>query len=533
MTSIRMLRRIRIARAATLLLVPIVGARLSAQSTAHTRNPLDGFDAYVAAAVKAWEVPGLAVAVVKDDSIVLARGFGVRTLGSPEPVDEHTRFAIGSTTKAMTAAAVAMLVDEGKVRWDDPVTKHLPSFQLSDPYVTRELTVRDLLSHRSGLPGADALWYASPNSFDDILRRLRYLKPAASLRSRYAYQNVMYAVAGQVVAAASGTRWSEFVQRRILRPVGMSETLTSHRRLAGQANVATPHLRVNDTVRAVAYRDLDNIAPAGAVVSSALDMARWIRVLLDSTRVRPAGPGPASPVADGQAGARLVSDSSFRQLFTPQFLVPAADYYPAARQAHPHFTAYGLGWFLQDYRGRLVAMHTGSIDGMTAIVGMLPEERVGVVVLANLDHAELRHALMYRVFDLYLDPPNVATHKDWSADLRTLYGGLAKEARAAERKALASRVPRTRPTLPATAYAGTYADSLYGDVTVRVEAGRRLVAHYGPAYVGELEHWHYDTFRARWRDPALGTSFVTFTLDPARMHVVGASVEGLGDFGRR
>ena len=532
MTLSPALPRVTIAWAATLLAIPAVGARLAAQSAAPAGNPLAGFDAYIATAVKAWEVPGLSIAVVKGDSIVLARGFGVRTLGSPERVDEHTRFAIGSTTKAMTTAAVAMLVDEGKVRWEDPVTKHVPGFQLYDPYVTRELTVRDLLTHRSGLPGADALWYASPNSFDDILRRLRYLKPASSLRSRYAYQNVMYAVAGQVVAAASGMPWSEFVRRRILQPVGMSGTLTSHHSLAGQTNVATPHLRVNDTVRAIAYRDLDNIAPAGGVVSSALDMAKWMRVLLDSTRVRPAGQG--SPVADGRAGTRLVSDSSFRQLFTPQFLVPAADFYPAARQAHPHFTAYGLGWFLQDYRGRLVAMHTGSIDGMTAIVGMLPEERVGVVVLANLDHAELRHALMYRVFDLYLGAPAGGALKDWSADLRTLYGELATRARDAGRKALAGRVPGTRPTLPLPVYAGTYTnvDSLYGDVSVRAEGGR-LVARYGPAYVGELEHWHYDTFRARWRDPALGTSFVTFTLDPARTRVVGASVEGLGDFDRR
>ena len=520
--------------AATLLVAAFcVAPTLAAQQpTTHgpqpSPDPLAGFEAYVAAAVKAWEVPGLAVAVVKGDSVVFARGFGVRTLGRPDRVDEHTLFAVGSTTKAMTTAALAMLVDEGKVRWDDPVTKYVPTFQLYDPYVTRELTVRDLLTHRSGLPGADALWYASPNSFDDILRRLRYLKPAASVRSRYAYQNIMYAVAGRVVAAASGVPWDELVRRRILQPLGMTETLTGYAGLAGRPNVATPHLRVDDTLRAVAYRNLDNIAPAGAVNSSAADMAKWVRALLDSTRLRGASDGR------GAGGARLVSDSSFRQLFTPQFLVPTASYYPAARQARPHFTAYGLGWFLQDYRGRLVAMHTGSIDGMSAIVGMLPEERLGVVVLANLDHAELRHALMYRVFDLYLGAPAGGALKDWSADLRALYGGLAKEAREAERKALAGRVPGTRPTLPLPAYAGTYTnvDSIYGDVTVRPEENR-LVAHFGPAYVGPLEHWHHDTFRVRWRDPTLGTSFITFTLDPAHKRVTGASVEELGEFGRK
>jgi len=490
---------------------------LLAASAGAQRAPLRGLDAYVAQAVKEWEVPGLAIAVVKGDSTVYARGFGVRTLGKPEPVDEHTLFAVGSTTKAMTVAVLATLVDEGKVRWDEPVTTYLPAFQLHDPYVTREITVRDILTHRSGLPGADALWYASPDDLDAILRRLRHVKPASGLRAGYAYQNIMYATAGRVAAVAAGAPWDELVRRRILEPLEMTETLTGYAGLAGRGNVATPHIRVDDTVRAIAYRNLDNVAPAGAVNSSVADMAKWIRFLLDSARLRG---GPT-------AGRRLISDSSYREMLTPQFLIPSASYYPAAREAHPHFTAYGLGWFLQDYRGRLVAMHTGSIDGMTAIVGMLPEERLGVVVLANMDHAELRHALMYRVFDLYLGGPA----RDWSAELRGVYGRLDAAAKEAERTVERGRVAGTRPTLPLDAYAGTYTDSLYGDVTVRVEGGA-LVARHGPMFVGPLEPWHYDTFRAHWRDPALGRSFITFALDPARQKVTGAAVEGLGDFVR-
>ncbi len=476
-------------------------------------GPLQGFDGYVATAVRDWEVPGLAVAVVRNDSVVFMRGFGVRTLGKPDPVDEHTLFAIGSTTKAFTTTALAMLVDEGKVRWDDPVTKYLPGFQLADPSVTREFTVRDLVTHRSGLPTADLLWYASPNTAGEIIRRLRFLKPASSLRSRYAYNNNMYAVAGAVIAAASGMPWEEFVRRRILLPLGMTSTLTGVGGLATRPNVATPHRPIDDTIRAIPYRNLDNIAPAGAMNAGVADLAKWVRFQLDSARV---------------GGRRLVDSTSYREMLAPQFVIPPESFYPAAQLARPNFIAYGLGWFLQDYRGRKLVMHTGSIDGMSALIGMLPEERLGVIVLANLDHAEVRHALMYHVFDLHLG----GTSRDWSAELRKLYGEASDRQRTAVRKAESARVASTRPSLPLGAYAGTYTDSLYGDVDVRVEKGA-LVARFGSGYVGDLEHWHHDVFRARWRDRVLGRSFLTFKLDPARQGVTAVSIEGIGEFTRR
>jgi len=404
-----------------------------------------------------------------------------------------------------------MLVDEGKVRWDDPVTKHLPRLQLADPYVTRELTVRDLLTHRSGLGTVDAVWYASPNSFDEIARRLRYLQPVSSLRSRFAYQNVMYATAGQVIAAASGMSWDAFMRERLFAPLGMTESNTSVTALPALANVATPHDRVDDTVRAVPYRSLDNIAPAGAVNSSILDMARWVRFQLDSGRV---------------SGRRLVQAAAFAEMFRPQVIVPPAGFYPTATLTRPHFVTYGLGWFLHDYRGRAVAMHTGSIDGMSAIIGMIPEERVGVVVLANLDHAELRHALMYRVLDMAVGAPA----RDWSTEMRAMYGARSTQARGAERRRDSLRVTGTRPSLALERYAGTYADSLYGEATVRLENGV-LVATLGSGRVGELAHWSYDTFRARWRDRALGNSFVTFSVGPdGRPRAM--EVEGVTTFGR-
>jgi CubicO group peptidase (beta-lactamase class C family) len=265
----------------------------------------------------------------------------------------------------------------------------------------------------------------------------------------------------------------------------------------------------------IAYRNLDNIGPAGAINSNVLDMARWIRVQLAGGRV------------DGQPrGERLVDSASFREMYTPQMLIPMAEYYPAARLAKPHFTAYGLGWFLQDYHGHMVAMHTGSIDGMSAIIGLLPEQRLGVIVLANLDHAELRHALMYRVFDLYLKQPE----RDWSADVRVVYRKLEAEAKEAEKRQEAQRVTGTRPSLPLEAYAGRYVDSLYGNTQVRLERGA-LVTSLGPGFVGDLEHWHFETFRARWRDRALGTDLITFTLTPDGK-VGTLAIKDIGDFER-
>jgi CubicO group peptidase (beta-lactamase class C family) len=415
-------RRVRRTLAAALLVIPI-----TAQAQ---QGPLQGLEAYVEQGMRVWEVPGLALAVVKDDSVVLARGFGTRTLGRDEPVDEHTSFAIASTTKAFTATAVALLVDEGKVRWDDPVSMHVPGFQLANG-LGAQLTVRDLLTHRTGLPTSDFLWYASGSTTDDILHRMRFLRPFASPRSRYMYNNTAYMVAGQVVQSASGMPWGEFVRTRILQPLGMRETLTGFVGLDARGNVATPHLEIDGAIQPIRYLNFDNIGPAGSMNSSVHDVARWIRFQL----------------ADGEwEGRRLLSQTQHREMLSPQFVIPQAQYYPAAQLAKPNFTAYGLGWFMQDYRGRKLAMHTGSIDGMTALVAMVPEERLGLVVLINLDHAELRHALMYRIIDAYLGGPE----RDWGRCTRGWKSARRPGAASASRGGCGGRAPRWRcPRTPA------------------------------------------------------------------------------------
>jgi len=458
-------------------------------------KPLDGLDDYVAKAVKDWRTPGLAVAVIKNDEIVFERGYGVRELGKPGAVDEHTLFAIGSTTKAMTAALAAMLVDEKKLEWDAPVARYLPWFQLKDPAVSREVTVRDLLTHRAGLGNADFLWYGQRNSTEEILRRVRLIDPAYSMRSGFIYQNIMYAAAGAVIESASGKSWPEMIRTRIFEPLGMKDSQATAARLASLPNVASPHALVDGRVRVIENASVDPVAAAGAIWSSVDDMSKWMKLMLDGGRV------------GGPSGKRLLSEESFHELFAPQTIAPY-EMYPTTRITKPHWMTYGLGWFQQDYRGEALDFHTGSIDGMVAIHGLVRDEGLGVYVLGNLDHAELRHAIMYTVIDRYAGRQD----HDWNADFLKLYDGLKKEADQERATRIAARVAGTSPSLPLAKYAGSYSDSLHGNVSVTLEgAGLRL--QYGTAFVGPLEHWHYDTFRAKWEAAWREPDLVTFVLD--------------------
>lgn len=484
------------------LFVLLFVARLHAQDT-----PLENFGAYVEQAVSDWQVPGLAVVVVKDGEVVFAQGYGVRTLDESTPVSTQTLFAIGSTTKAMTATAIGMLVDEGRVDWDDPVTKHLPWFQLHDPYVTREVTVRDLLTHRAGLGNADYLWYEQDAERSEILNRVRYVEPAYSLRSGFIYQNIMYAAAGEVVAQLSGKPWAEFIQTRILDPLGMTATVPTAANLRLQPDVATPHYKIDGVVSPIENASVDAIAPAGSIWSGVDDMSKWMRFLLSGGHS-----------ANGEA---LLSTVTHRDLFTPQAIIGGSGFYPTARLTNPHWTTYGLGWFQADYRGRAVDFHTGSIDGMVAIVGLIRDENLGVCVLANLDHAELRHALMYRVFDLYDDGPP----RDWNAELRELYADIRVTAEERRARVEAERIEGTTPSLTLDRYVGVYSDSLYGEVRVSMgDSGLRL--YYGPGLQGPLSHWNYDTFRVQWDAAWRGRAFVSFVLtragEPGTLELNGA-----------
>lgn len=482
-----------------------------AQITLAQNGSLNGFDEYVNKAMKEWEVPGLAIAIVKGDQVVLAKGYGVRKLGEPAPVDERTLFAIGSSSKAFTTASIAMLVDEGKVKWDDPVTKHLPGFEMYDPYVTRELTVRDLLTHRSGLQRGDLLWYGTELDREEILKRTRFLKPSWSLRSTFGYQNLMYLAAGQLIARVSGKSWDDFIRERLFVPLGMAASSTSVTAFKNANNVATPHSKIGQKVTVIPWRNIDNIAPAGSINSNVVDMAQWVRLQL--------GQGTFQ-------NQKLFSAAQAKEMHAAQTVIrfepPYSTYYPEA-----HFLNYGLGWFLSDYRGRKVVDHGGAIDGMRAQVALIPEEKLGLVVLSNMNGSGLPTALMYHIFDAYLAG---APARDWSAELLKSWKTLEEAAKAAEKKQEAERVTGTNPSVALDKYAGTYRSDLYGDVKITHDDGK-LSIRYGPAFTGDLTHWHYDTFRARFVTSGEAKVFVTFALNAqGKLDTLTLGLPGMADY---
>jgi CubicO group peptidase (beta-lactamase class C family) len=473
-----------------------------------TAPPLAGLDAYVARAMREFGVPGMAVAVVKDGAVVLARGYGVRRAGEPAPVDADTLFGIASNTKAFTCAALSILAEEGRVAWDDPVTKHLPAFQMYDPWVTRELTVRDLVTHRTGLGlGAGDLMWWPPTTFTraEIVRGLRWVKPASSLRSRYAYNNVAFVAAGEVVAAGSGTTWEDFVEARVLRPLGMSHTTTS---LGGEANGAAPHLDRKGAPVPVAPMDFGNAAPAAGLRSSASDMARWLAMLVECGRGHEPPPGLSC----------VLKPESIRQMWSPQAVQATPDPPVGLEATRASFAAYGLGFGLREYRGRKVASHTGGLPGYVSQVALVPDERLALVVLTNQEQTGAFEAVKYRVFDEYLGAP--VPPVDWIAGFRRRAEHERKEAQAAVEKAAASRDAASRTSLAPSRYAGRYRDPWYGDATISEDGGRlALEMTRTPGMVADLEHWQHDTFVARWRrawmsDETPADAYVSFALKP-------------------
>lgn len=457
------------------------------------------FDTYVARGLQVLRTPGAAIAVVKDGRVLFAKGYGLRTVGDTGRVDAHTLFQIASNTKAFTTAALAMLADDGKLSWDDPVTKFLPAFQLYDPYVTREFTVRDLVTHRSGLGlgAGDLLWFHSNYSRAEIAARIRFAKPVSSFRSQYAYDNVLYIVAGEIVAAVAGPTWDDFVRNRIFTPLGMSESGTTTAFFTSSRNAATPHAVEDGKLQPVPLDSVDNISPAGGIASNVTDLARWLICRLDSGRY---------------GGGRLFSEHQAREMWSGQTILPISDPPPPLAALRPSFAEYGLGWRLRDYLGRKTVSHTGGLAGMSSQITLVPAEKLGMVILTNSE-ADLMAALTYRLLDDLLGAPR--PRADWVAAFDQSAQLARVSADSTLRATRAGRDSSSHPSLPLGRYAGAYRDDLYGDASVAFENGR-LVLRFArsPAFVGDLEHWQYDTFIARWRTRHLEDAYVTFALDP-------------------
>lgn len=469
---------------------------------AHAAPPAR-FDARVEALRQRIGVPGMAIAIVENGKTTLARGYGVRQLGAPARVDADTLFPIGSTSKAITVAALATLVDAGKIKWDDRVIDHLPGFQMVDPWVTREMTIRDLLVHRSGIGygTGDLLFVPRSNvSRAEVVRRVRYFKPATSFRTTFAYSNLMYVVAGQLIEAVSGQTWEEYTRQHVLLPAGMVNSTTDNQRNFATEDRAYPHARMNGGLRGAGDQErLDerddlgrNAAPAGGVASSANDLARWLQVQL--------GGGVA---ADGK---RVFSDAAHTQMWTPVMQMPVSEMPPELKPLQSRFSSYALGWDVVDYRGVRVIWHGGAVFGFKTAVVMLPEQKVGFAITINSEDGAIIRGLMYELIDHYIgQPPH-----DWPAK----YAAYAQQqvAEGLELLKTAQGKPaEVGPSVPPSALAGTYADPWYGNIEITNDL--RIDFKSTPRMGGKLEHWQYDTYITRFDDKTIEPAYVTFALD--------------------
>lgn len=475
---------------------------------ARAADPLDGFDDAVRKAMKLHAVPGLGVAIVKDGKVVLAKGYGVRERDKPAAVTENTLFAIGSVTKSFTAAAAAMYVEDGKLNWDDHIKTHVPDFEMKDYYLTNEIRLRDTLSHRVGLARHDMVWYGSRYTTPQLVTKLKDMKAMQPLRTAFVYNNLMYMVAGQTVAKVAGKAWDDVIAEKLFKPLGMTTANTSTAKLPKDGDVATPHERGRKSAPiAVPWLNIDSVAAAGAINASAADMAKYVQFQLSR----------------GKAGdKRLVKSAVFREMHTPQMLLPkgAGLFNPDSKSS-----AYGFGWFLSDYHGRTVIEHGGNVDGMTAQVGFLPDENLGVVFLANLGQSTLPAALMFDTFDRYLGLPANTDRVEGTSLLMWMVAAGTQVA--GVQFAESKRQKGAKPSAPLADFAGQYEDTLYEGVTLKLDGDKLKLKWTNFAY--DLEFWQFATFKgtdpnSRW--PGIG---VHFLLDengqPTELKLAGLNVD--------
>jgi len=483
--------------ACAFLLLGVVNAQAQAQGNTQWA-PLD---AYIRANMREYKVPGLALGIVRGNQVYV-KGFGVRDINTRQPVTPNTLFDIGSCTKAFTAAAVGILVDEGKMRWDGRVRDYVPFFHLYDPLADENVTLRDLLTHRTGLGGTDLLWYGSSMTLPEIIRRVRYIKPDAGFRAKFQYQNVMYATAGFAVGLVTESTWQDFVRQRIFGPLGMTGADFSATDAQSAPDHATPHAERGGKVVTIPWRNIDNVAPAGSINSGVADMSKWIAMQLNN--------GMAN-------GKQIVSVQSMKEMHTPQIVVPQGGefelFFPRALQL-----SYGMGWFIQDYGGHQILLHPGDIDGFASLVVLIPEAHTGFVILTNLDHTPVREGLGYHLIDQFLALPN----HHWTA----YFANVAKQFQAVGKKRAEewqfARHPNTHPSRELAAYAGTYRNRAYGRVIISLEGNQLHMKFH--SFTGTLKHFQYDTFVANLG--GFGISRVTFTLD-AEGNVAKLTTSGL------
>jgi CubicO group peptidase (beta-lactamase class C family) len=466
--------------------------RLEAAATAaaEASGRLGDLDDWLDAARAAWNVTGVAVAVVADGAVVLARGYGKRDVAGDLPMTADTLVPIGSATKAFTTLVLGTLVDEGKLSWDEPVRRYLPGFELYDAYATAHVNAVDLVTHRSGLPRHDLVWYNNQDlSRQQLVERLRYLPPSKQLREEFQYNNLMYLTAGRLIEVLTGGTWEEAVRQRILEPLGMTSTLFSDAEAQTREDFAKPYRFEKEAAREIPFREVGNMGPAGSISSSANEMSRWLLLHLGKGEVD---------------GRRLIQPATLTQLHTPQMAIRQLP-----EKGEMAAGSYAMGWFVDAYRGHNRISHGGAIDGFNALVTLLPYDGVGVVVLTNGEGSGFPTALTRHLLDRALGLEPI----DWNAEgLARRAAGLEADREGEQRKG-AVRVTGTRPAHALGDYAGDYAHPGYG--TLRVEAaGAGLRTTYNHIAT-DLEHWHYETFSGRRNeaDPTFEDMKYSFVTD--------------------
>lgn len=469
--------------------------------------PPERFDERVESLRASIGVPGVSISIVEDGKVTLARGYGFKRLGAPDRVGPDTLFSTGSTGKAVTVAALATLVDQGKIKWDDKVIDRLTWFQMYDPWVTREMTIRDLLVHRSGLGlGAGDLLFVPDAKYSraESVRRLRYIKPATSFRSGYAYDNVLYMVAGQLIEAVTGKTFEKYVAEHVFKPAGMLQSTSDDDVRFTRTDRAQPHARLSGPFRGLGEQQLlnereglgRNAAPAGGLAVSANDMARWLQIQLGRGKL-PEGNG------------RLFSESASREMWTPVVFQPVDELPPALAAAVPNFYTYALGWDVQDYKGEKIIWHGGFVWGFKTAVVLIPNRNVGFSIAINSEDGVLINGLMYELLDHYLGERK----EDWPAAWMDYKKQLVAKATEAFNTQAAKRA-KVGPSLSLARYAGRYSDPWYGDIAVAAKGGSLAIDfHHTPGMKGRLEHWQYDTFITRFEDKTIEPALVTFALD--------------------
>lgn len=480
-------------------------------------------DAFAHKAMQTFDTPGMAVTVVEGDTVT-THAYGVRKLQDAALVDAHTIFPIGSNTKAFTSAALAILVDQGKLRWDDRVVDKLPGFRMYDAYASSEMTVTDLLVHRSGLglgEGDLMMFPTSDRSRAQLVHDIRYLKPARSFRAGYDYDNVLYIVAGALVEAVSGQSWEEFVQQQILDPLQMRDTQTSID--AAPADKVALHAKNTTAVRGVGKQAVlatvmtgKVFAPAGALQVSATDMGPWLRLQLDSGQL--------------DTSRRIFSDAAAKMLWTPQTLIPISTLPKPLALAQPQFEAYALGFEVQDYRGHKIITHLGGVLGGVSAVVIIPETHAAFAIMLNSEDVGTLFAVREHLLDTLLGLPS----PDWIANYKQLFDGINAGAVAALKTSAKATHAERGPSLPLSSYIGVYRDPWYGTATLARDGKGALTIRFdrSPGMHGTLEHVRYDTFRTHWAMPDVEDAYVTFALAPDGSidHMTMKAISPIADF---